>query len=123
VRKLLWVDCIAGGLAGVAVLGLSGWLSRVYALPRDLLLFIGAVNLVYGSFSFSLAVRARRPKYLINTLIFANGAWAAVCVGLAVAFWERASMFGLGQLIGEAVFVGGLAVLEWRHRDRLLTAA
>ena len=26
-RKLLWVDCTAAGLAGVTVLALSGWLS------------------------------------------------------------------------------------------------
>lgn len=122
-RKLLWVDCTAAALAGAAVLAFSGWLSRLYALPRDLLLLIGAVNLLYGCYSFSLAVRARRPKHLLNVLIFANLAWAAVCLGLAVAFWQPATPFGLAQLIGEAVFVGGLAGLEWRHRDQLLTAA
>ena len=121
-RKLLWVDCTAAALAGVAVLALSGWLSRLYALPRELLLFIGAVNLLYGCYSFSLAVRARRPKHLLNALVFANLAWAILCVGLAVVLWEPATLFGLGQLIGEAVFVGGLAGLEWRHRDRLLVA-
>ncbi|HEX6370486.1 MAG TPA: hypothetical protein VF006_16305 [Longimicrobium sp.] len=122
-RRLLWVDCIAAALAGTAVLAFSGWLSRLYALPRDLLLLIGAVNLLYGCYSFSLAVRARRPRRLINLLVFANLGWAVVCLGLAVVFWEPATWFGLGQLIGEAVFVGGLAGLEWSQRDRLLTAA
>jgi hypothetical protein len=121
-RKLLWVDCTAAALAGVAVLAFSGWLSELYTLPRDLLRFIGAVNLLYGCCSFSLAVRARRPRHLLNLLVFANLAWAAVCVGLAVVFRDSATLFGLGQLIGEAVFVGGLARLEWRRRDQLLVA-
>jgi hypothetical protein len=60
------VDCTAAALAGAAVLAFSGWLSRLYALPRDLLLLIGAVNLLYGCYSFSLAVRPRRPRHLIN---------------------------------------------------------
>jgi hypothetical protein len=122
-RKLLWVDCTAAALAGVAVLAFSGWLSRLYGLPRDLLLLIGAVNLLYGCYSFSLAVRARRPRHLIHLLVFANLGWAAVCLVLTVAFREPATLFGLAQLIGEAVFVGGLASLEWRYRDQLLTVA
>src|SRR5687768_15314132 len=44
-KNLLWVDCIAGALAGVVVLALSGWLSGVHGLPRELLLFNGTVNL------------------------------------------------------------------------------
>lgn len=122
-RKLLWVDCTAAALAGGAVLVFSGWLSRVYGLPRELLLLIGAVNLLYGCYSFSLAVRSRRPKPLLNLLVFANLAWAAVCLGCAVVFREQATLFGLVQLIGEAVFVGGLAALEWSQRDQLLVAA
>lgn len=122
-RKLLWIDCIAGALVGVAVLMLSVWLSRFYGLPREVLLFMGAVNLLYATYSFSLAMRTRRPKPMINLLVFANLAWTPVCLGLAVRFAESATIFGMGQLIGEAVFVGGLAGLEWKWREQLLTAA
>jgi len=121
-RRLLWVDCTAGALAGAAMFVLSGWLSSLYALPRGLLVFMGAVNLLYAAYSLSLAVRARRPKDLVNLLVFANGAWAAVCLGWAGVFAETASLFGFAHLIGEALFVGGLAGLEWRYRDLLLTA-
>jgi hypothetical protein len=122
-RRLLWVDCTAAALAGVLVLALSGWLSRVYELPRGLLLFTGAVNLLYASYSFSLAVRTVRPLSLIKLLVFANASWVVVCLGLAVAFREQASVFGIGHLVGEAIFVGGLARLEWMQRDQLVTAA
>lgn len=123
IRNLLWVDCIAGALAGVAMLLLSGWLSSLHALPRALLLFMGAANLLYASYSFTLARRSRRSRGLINLLISANLAWTMVCLALAVSFVGSASVFGMGHLVLEAVFVGGLAGLEWRWREQLLAVA
>lgn len=121
-RNLLWIDCSAGALAGVAVLALGGWLSSLYALPRGLLLFMGAVNVLYASYSFTLATRYKRSRSWINLLVCANLAWALVCLGLAWVFAGSATLFGIGHLVGEAVFVGGLGSLEWRWRQQLLTA-
>ncbi len=118
-RHLLWIDCIAAALAGVGVLVLGGWLSHWYALPRDLLIFIGGINLLYASYSFSLAIRQQRPKACIGLLVMANGIWAGVCIGMAVAFAGTATFFGLGHLVLEAAFVGALASLEWQHREQL----
>lgn len=119
---LLWVDCIGGALAGVMVVIFSGWLSRLEGLPPELFLFTGAVNLMYGFFSFSLAVRSRRPMPLIKLLVAANLAWALVCLGLLVAFSANATPFAYAHFVGEAVFVSGLAVLEWQNRELLTTA-
>ncbi len=113
------MDCIAAAFAGVWMLTFSGWLSHVYALPRGLLLLIGTVNMIYASYSFSLAVRPKRPMYLIKLLVFANLTWAGACLGLAMVFSESATLFGLCQLVGEAAFVGGLAALEWVGREAL----
>ena len=122
-RKLLWIDCTAAALAGVTVLALSGWLSRLYALPHELLLFVGTVNLLYASFSFTLARRAARPLFLIKLLVFANAAWVVACLGLAASFWDRATVFGVAQLVGEALFVGALAALEWSQRHQFAAGA
>jgi hypothetical protein len=121
-RNLLWADCVAGALAGAAMLVLGGWLSELYGLPRALLLLMGAANLLYASCSFSLAARTRRSANLILLLVLANLAWAAVCAALAVVFRDSATLLGTAALIVEAVFVGGLACLEWRWRDQLSTA-
>lgn len=122
-RNVLWVDCTAAAVAGVLVLALSGPLSRLHALPQELLLFTGAANLLYGAYSFSLARRATRPMALIRLLVFANSAWVLVCIALAASYWGRASVFGLAHLLGEAAFVGGLAAAEWRLRHRLVAGA
>jgi hypothetical protein len=121
-RHLLWVDCTAGGVVGVLVLALSGWLSELYQLPLPVVLVMGAANLLYASYSFSLAVRKVRPMPLLVVLVVANGVWAVGCVVAAVVFAGTASPLGLATLVSEGLFVGGLAAVEWRFRERLRTA-
>ncbi|MBL8962246.1 MAG: hypothetical protein JNJ98_20455 [Gemmatimonadetes bacterium] len=121
-RSLLRIDSTAGLVVGVLVLLLSPWLSRLFALPLGFLVFTGAANLAYGSFSGSLARRSVRPRRLITVLVVANAAWAVLCLVSALTFARSASGFGLLHLVGEALFVGGLAMLEWRHRELLLVA-
>jgi hypothetical protein len=122
IPNLLWIDCTAGALVGVLVLSFSGWLSRLYSMPVGLLYFMGMVNLLYAAYSFSLAIRRTRPRVLMTLLAAANGVWTLVCLGIAAYFFETATVFGIGQLVVEAIFVGGLACLEWRWRDRLLSS-
>lgn len=122
-RNLLWVDCAAGAVVGVAVLVLSGWLSGFLGLPRGVLLFTGAANLLYASYSLSLARRRVRPMWRVRALAVANLAWGlVVCLGLAAAFWDSASGFGRAHLFAEAAFVAGLGAVEWRQREQLATA-
>ncbi|MEM9673406.1 MAG: hypothetical protein ACFB15_30390 [Cyclobacteriaceae bacterium] len=118
--NLLWIDCSAGALVGFVVVSASTWLSDLFQLPYDLVLLMGIMNLVYASFSFSLAIRSKRPKLMIIFLVVANLTWAVLCVRWAMIHFDTASFFGLAQLLGEALFVGGLAVLEWRYRDLLV---
>lgn len=122
-KKLLWVDCAGAALAGGMVIAFNEWLSRLEGLPQEVLIFTGSVNLLYASYSFSLAVRTERPMRLIKLLVFANLAWAPVCVGLVVAFAATATPFAFVHFVGEAFYVGVLAAFEWRHRALLLTAA
>ena len=119
--RLLWIDCTAAAIVGVLLLALSPWLARLFALPHDLVLLIGVANLAYGAYSFSLARRAHRPMSLVVLLVCANAAWVVVCLGLAMRYRGEASVFGMMQFIGEAAFVGGLALLEWQHRAKLAT--
>ena len=121
-RDLLWIDCTAGLVAGIAMLALAAWLARWYALPRALLLGMGIANLAYAACSFTLARRARRPPRLVAALAAANGMWAVLCLVAAVRFAGSATGLGLMHLVVEAMFVGGLGALEWARRERLVVA-
>jgi len=122
IRHILWLDCMAAASAGVVVLLLAPWLSGWYALPGELLSFIGAVNIAYACFSFSLAIRVRRGEALIKLLAVANGFWALACLGIAATFAPLITLAGLCHVLGEAAFVGGLGILEWKWRRQLLVA-
>jgi hypothetical protein len=115
-RKLLRVDGTAGLLVGLVVLSLSAPLSELYAMPRALVVGMGVSNVCYGTFSLSLAVRTHPPPSLIVVLVAANTAWAVLCAVSAYLLWGTASYFGVAQLVGEGLFVGGLARLEWTRR-------
>lgn len=122
VRRLLWIDGGGAALAGVLVLVASRWLSDVYRLPLDFVRFIALINLLYACYSLSLAAQRRRPRVLIGLLAIGNTVWALLCFRWAFIFFDAASVFGLVQLIGEGLYVGGLGVVEWHYRDRLLEA-
>ncbi|MDR7333962.1 hypothetical protein [Roseateles asaccharophilus] len=119
--RLLWLDAGAGAVAGLLGLLLAGWLSDLYRLPLALMLFIAAANVLYACYSFSLVWRRQRSVFAVHLLIAANLAWAGVCVGLAWHFAGEASVFGLLHLTAEALFVGGLAAVEWQRRGRLVS--
>lgn len=116
---LLWIDSGAGLTVGVLVLTLAPWLSGLYGLPVSVVVGMGIANVAYGLFSFSLARRPVRPRSLLVLLVIANATWAVLCLTAAAVVAPYASRLGMAQLLLEGLFVGVLAVLEWRHRTAL----
>lgn len=115
---LIWVDWIAGAVVGALVL-FREWLTELYLLPGVLVLVIGLANIAYSCVSFTLAMFSRGDRVpFLRVVAAANIVWAIVCSVLAVVWFGEASVFGLCQLVGEAVFVGGLGVMEWRAAAR-----
>jgi hypothetical protein len=97
------------------MLSLRGWLAELYRLPGELLLVMGIANLAYAGVSFSMAMLSEGERVpFMRVIAAANMLWGTGCVALALVWWGDASLFGIVQLLGEAVFVAGLGVLEWR---------
>ena len=118
-HQLLWVDGSAGALVGVIVLAFGHWLSQWYGLPRDFVFFMGCANLAYGIYSLPLSSRQERPRAMILLLVVGNIGWAIACVRWAFVYADTLTILGYLQLIGEAIFVGGLGIVEWRWREHL----
>ena len=120
--RLLWLDGLGGLLAGAVVLLLSGWLSELEGLPEGFVVFMAGTNLVYGSYSTSLARRSARPPVRIAILACANILWGVLCLGFPFWFRDQITGFGLLHVLGEGAYVGGLGCLEWRWRAALRAA-
>ena len=117
-KHILWIDCTAAASAGLIVLLAVPWLSQLYHLPKEIIIFVGCVNLLYACYSFTLANYKKRTLFLINILVIANSIWVLVCLIMLWQFWQEMTIFAVIHIAGEVVFVGALARLEyqWRHQ-------
>lgn len=115
-RTLLWVDCCAGFIVGAVGLVLTViWpLSQVLGLPKLLLFAICFANLLYLSYSFSIAIAVLPSVRQVSLLVSVNIVWAVACLFMVASCLGSATMLGLAYLLFEAFFVGCLAYFEWR---------
>ena len=120
-RYTLWVDGLGGLLVGLLVLLISSWLSGLHGLPHGFVLFMGSMNLLYGTSATALAMRSTRPIALLRLLAVANMGWAIACVGGVTWHWESVTAFGLLHLLGEGVYVAALGLAEWHWQRALQT--
>ena len=114
---LLWLDCVAGGAVGVAILTLASVLAPWLGLPRGVLVCTALANLLYGVGSLSLATNRAPSPRRVRALVAANFAWSTVCIALAIAY-ARTTRLGAAYFVLESLFVGGLALAEWRALRR-----
>lgn len=119
VQRILWIDGLAGVSVGMFMLAFRGLLAELYALPLDLITFVGLVNVGYSAFSLTLAAQKRRPIACIVGLSVANGLWAFFCVMLAIRVANDARVLGLAHILLEGAFVAALGTIEWRNRRAL----
>lgn len=117
-NHILWIDCTAAAFAGLIVLLAAQWLSQLYHLPKGVIVSVGCVNLLYASYSFTLANYKKCSLFLIHILVIANSIWVLVCLLMLWIFWQEMTIFAVIHIAGEAIFVGTLARLEyqWRHQ-------
>lgn len=118
-KNILWIDCGAAAFAGMLVLLAVQWLSPLYHLPKNVIIFIGCVNLLYACYSFLLANYKKRSILLINMLVIANSIWSLICLIMLWIFWQEMTIFAIIHILGEAIFVSSLARLEYLWRQQL----
>lgn len=119
-EKILWIDCLGGLIVGCIVLSASSLLARLENLPTQIVIAMGIVNLVYGSFSLYITTRKYRTISLVTALAVANALWLTVCIGITVSYWQEISTFGLLAVLGEGLSVSTLGYIEWKWRDHLV---
>ena len=111
-QTLIRIDAMAAFLSAVFVFFFQNWLADWLNLPKNTLHFMCIVSFCYAAYSTFLALQNEKSLLLIKILVFANGLWATVCIGIIVYHFGTINIFGILYLFAEAVFVGGLAFLE-----------
>ena len=97
---------------------LSPILTPWYGWSANFTLYIGLVNIGYGCYSGFLTLRLKRKERLtrgtVILLIIANSVWLGQCLTQTWWLYGNVSYLGLAHLMGEGLYVGGLAYLEAR---------
>ena len=114
-RTILWVDSLGGLFVGIIVLAFHSWFAEIEALPVRVVLLMAVANIAYGAYSGSLAVRRELPRQrAITFLVAANLTWTVVCALLLLRYGATATPFAWLHIGGEGLYVGVLALVEWR---------
>jgi hypothetical protein len=117
-RLLLTFDSLPALSAGCLTLLFSSFLAPLYGWTPEFVRYIALANIAYGCYSgilaLSLRIKGVLPPWTVLLLAAANGLWALQCFAQAWRLRDAASWLGLGHLILEGIFVGGLAFLEAR---------
>lgn len=114
--NVLHIDGSAGLAVGLVLFALAEWVSELYRLPLNIILFLASANILYGCYALALALSNQRSLMAIKVLSIANSVWVVICVAIVVLYVQTASPVGFLFIGGEALFVGVLAVYEWKNR-------
>ncbi|ALM89719.1 MULTISPECIES: hypothetical protein [Alteromonas] len=114
--SVLYIDGSAGLAVGLALFAFAGWVSELYQLPLNTILFLASANTIYGCYALALALSNKKSLMSIKVLAIANSVWVVVCAAIVILYAHIASPVGVFFICGEALFVGLLAVYEWKNR-------
>jgi len=124
-RTALLADAVASGTAGAFVVLDNDLAARWFGLPADPLSAAGLFCLAYAVLVAVLSSARSLPTPLVWAVVGGNAAWAAGTVALLA--WPGLQPTGWGQafVIGQAVAVMTLTVLQFiglRRSGRLAAA-
>ncbi|RLV61542.1 hypothetical protein D5018_00005 [Parashewanella curva] len=71
-NKILWIDGLSAAIAGTSTLFLHNFLITLFGLPKNIILFIAIVNLIYAICALSLAKCKARSLTAVTTLAAGN---------------------------------------------------
>ncbi|VEL97943.1 hypothetical protein ALT761_02959 [Alteromonas sp. 76-1] len=114
--NVLHIDGSAGLAVGLVLFALAEWVSELYRLPLNVILFLASANILYGCYALALALSNQRSLMAIKVLSIANSVWVVICVAIVVLYVQTLSPVGFLFIGGEALFVGVLAIYEWKKR-------
>ena len=112
-RRALLVDAAASGLTGALMLAGAGMLTDLLGLPTALLRGAGLVLVPYVAFVAIVAARAHISTASVWAVIACNAVWTVASVALVIDGFVTPTALGTVFVIGQAVAVAALGVLQY----------
>lgn len=111
-KKILWLDALMGSMTAIIGLIFFNSLTHFWGLPKNLILIISCVTLVYAIVALILAIQKNISIPLLRLLVNANWLWTIISVILFFIHFNQAEIMGVAFLVLQVFVVGGLAYLE-----------
>ena len=112
-RRALLVDAAASGLTGALMIAGAGMLTDLLDLPAALLRGAGLVLVPYVAFVAIVAARAHISTAAVWAVIACNAVWTVASVALVIDGFVTPTALGTVFVIGQAVAVAALGVLQY----------
>lgn len=112
-RRVLWLDALVSGVAGLLMLFGANPLAGELGLPVSLLRYAGLVMLPYAIGLVYLVRREHFSPRVIWAVIGGNLLWAIHSIALLFTGWVAPTGLGFAFILFQAAVVAGLAELEY----------
>ena len=117
-RKILWVDAVLGGATAIVGLLFLDPLISVLGLTATFISHVSIITLCYSLIACVLATQINISVSLLRVLIYANGVWTFISMGLLLMHFDKTQPWGKIFLVLQIIVVGGLAYLEGKQLVR-----
>ena len=111
-KKILLVDALMGSITAIIGLVFFNWLTYFLGLPKNHIIVISSITLIYAIVALALVVQKNISIPLLRLLVNANWVWTIISVILFFIHFNQAEMMGVIFLILQVIVVGALAYLE-----------
>lgn len=117
-RTIYILDAVASAGLGIVLAVFAAPLTAIagWALPVDLLFWLGLILVPWGVFNYWSGRAASLPGWAFATHMTVDGLWVLGSLVLLILEAGRLTPLGMVLLIGQAVLVLGVLILKRRTR-------
>ena len=122
-RRILIVDAVTSGAAGIAMFALADVFASLLQLPAELVREAGIILLPFAAFVGFVASRREPARIAVWTIIALNAVWVVDSVALLFTDWVAPNALGYVFVIAQAAMVLVFADFEYLGLKRSTAVA
>ncbi|MFC5583943.1 hypothetical protein ACFPOD_02385 [Nitratireductor kimnyeongensis] len=112
-RRTLHLDAMMSGAAALLLVFAAAPLSRLLALPEELLFWAGVILVTFVVMLLVIAARKVLPRLLLMDVVLLNAVWAVLSFALLASGWVSPNLLGMVFVSAQACAVALFALLQF----------